>query len=208
MWRKQLEAGGDLNVENETAPKRARRERGRQKAVFLNLLHIRITCACSVSKSCPTLCNPTVCSPPSSSVHGISQAKILEWVAIHQGIFPTQGSNPGLPHCRQTLYCLSHQGSPATNLLIYLLSLGSCHFWICHLNRIMKEVVFVADVCLFSWSLQFLFCLACTFFFLCWILSHYLEISIFSHWPMDDAYIISSSWLLWRMLRLLVSGWI
>ena len=29
-----------------------------------------------------------------------------------QGIFPTQGSNPGLPHCRQTLYPLSHQGSP------------------------------------------------------------------------------------------------
>ena len=29
-----------------------------------------------------------------------------------QGIFPTQGLNPGLPHCRQTLYCLSHQRSP------------------------------------------------------------------------------------------------
>ena len=29
-----------------------------------------------------------------------------------QGIFPTQGSNPGLPHCRQTLYPLSHQESP------------------------------------------------------------------------------------------------
>ena len=29
-----------------------------------------------------------------------------------QGIFLTQGSNPGLLHCRQTLYCLSHQGSP------------------------------------------------------------------------------------------------
>ena len=28
-----------------------------------------------------------------------------------QGIFLTQGLNPGLPHCRQTLYCLSHQGS-------------------------------------------------------------------------------------------------
>ena len=28
-----------------------------------------------------------------------------------QGIFPTQGSNPGLPHCRQMLYLLSHQGS-------------------------------------------------------------------------------------------------
>ena len=32
--------------------------------------------------------------------------------ALLQGIFPTQGSNPGLPHCRQILYCLSRQGSP------------------------------------------------------------------------------------------------
>ena len=30
---------------------------------------------------------------------------------LFQGIFPTQGSNPGLPHCSWTLYCLSHQGS-------------------------------------------------------------------------------------------------
>ena len=29
-----------------------------------------------------------------------------------QGIFPTQGSNPGIPHCRRILYHLSHQGSP------------------------------------------------------------------------------------------------
>ena len=33
-----------------------------------------------------------------------------------QGIFPTQGLNAGLPHCRQMLYSLSHQGSPMTNL--------------------------------------------------------------------------------------------
>ena len=32
--------------------------------------------------------------------------------SLPQGIFPTQGSNPGLPHCRQILYCLSHRGSP------------------------------------------------------------------------------------------------
>ena len=32
--------------------------------------------------------------------------------ALLQGIFPSQGSNPGLLHCRQFLYCLSHQGSP------------------------------------------------------------------------------------------------
>ena len=32
-----------------------------------------------------------------------------------QGIFPTQGSNPGLPHCRWILYQLSHKGSPIIN---------------------------------------------------------------------------------------------
>ena len=32
--------------------------------------------------------------------------------ALLRGIFPTQGSNPGLPHCRKTLYHLSPQGSP------------------------------------------------------------------------------------------------
>ena len=35
-----------------------------------------------VTQSCPSLCYPMHCSPPGSSVHGISQARILEWVAI------------------------------------------------------------------------------------------------------------------------------
>ena len=67
-----------------------------------------------VAQLCPTLCNPMGCSPSGSSVHGILQAGILEWVVMPplQGIFPTQGSNPGLPHYRQILYHLSHQGSP------------------------------------------------------------------------------------------------
>ena len=71
----------------------------------------------SVAQSCPTHCNPIDCSPPGFSVHGILQAKILEWVAIlfSRGIFLTQGSNPGLLcllHCRQILHHLSYQGSP------------------------------------------------------------------------------------------------
>ena len=37
---------------------------------------------CSVTKSCPSLCQPMDCSPPGSFVHGILQARILEWVAI------------------------------------------------------------------------------------------------------------------------------
>ena len=47
------------------------------------------------------------------SVHGILQARILEWVAMpfSKGIFPTQGSNLGLLHFRQILYYLNHQGS-------------------------------------------------------------------------------------------------
>ena len=36
-------------------------------------------------------------------------------LSLLQGIFPTQGSNPGLPHCRRILYQLSHQGSPVVN---------------------------------------------------------------------------------------------
>ena len=67
-----------------------------------------------VTQSCPTFCDPMDCSPPCSSVHGIFQARVLEWVVISysRAIFPKQGLNPDLPHCRQTLYSLSHQGSP------------------------------------------------------------------------------------------------
>ena len=73
-----------------------------------------------VAQSCLILCNPMDCnSLPGSSDHGILQARILEWVAIpFSRIFLTQGSNPDLPHCRQTLYCLSHQGSPQEQCLV------------------------------------------------------------------------------------------
>ena len=119
---------------------------------------------------CLTLCNTMDCRWPGFSVHGILQARILEWVAIPsfrgiflaqgsnshllsllhwqvgilppappgtlwppqyspwnspgqntgvgslsllQRAFPTQGLNPGLPHCRRILYQLSQKGSPA-----------------------------------------------------------------------------------------------
>ena len=48
--------------------------------------------------------------------------------SLPQGIFPTQGSNPGLPYCRRILYQLSHQGSPRIlEWVAYLLSSRS--FW-------------------------------------------------------------------------------
>ena len=68
---------------------------------------------CLVAQSCPTLCDPLGCSPPGSSVHGDSPGKNTG-VGCHaflQGICQTQGSNPDLPHYRQTHYCLSHNMS-------------------------------------------------------------------------------------------------
>ena len=73
---------------------------------------------CLVSQSCPTLCDPMNGSPPGSSVHGNSPGKNagVGCHALLQGIFLTQGWNPGFPHCRwhcrQVLYHMSHQGSP------------------------------------------------------------------------------------------------
>ena len=69
---------------------------------------------CLVAQSCPTLCDPMDCSPPGSSVHGNFPGKNtgVGGHVVLQGIFPTQGSNQGLQHCRPILYCLSHQGSP------------------------------------------------------------------------------------------------
>ena len=77
-----------------------------------------------VALSSPILCDPMDCNPPGSSVHGVLQAGILEWVChfLLPGIFPTQGLNPGLPHCRQILYRLSHLGSPE----FYLLTKKKC----------------------------------------------------------------------------------
>ena len=78
-------------------------------------------------QSFPTLCDPMNCSPPGSSAHEILQARILEPVAIpfSRGFSQPKGFNPGLLHCRQILYRLSHQGSPYltftkhTNLFIF-----------------------------------------------------------------------------------------
>ena len=69
---------------------------------------------CLVTQSCLTLCDPVDCNPPGSYVQGDSPGKNTRvgCHALFQGILPNPGSNPGLPHCRNILYHLSHQGSP------------------------------------------------------------------------------------------------
>ena len=64
-----------------------------------------------VAQSCLTLCDPTDCT-----VHENSPGKNTRvgCLSLLQGIFATQGLNPGLLHCRWILYQLSQQGSPST----------------------------------------------------------------------------------------------
>ena len=62
-----------------------------------------------VIQSCPTLCDPQGLYIPWNSP---GQNTGVGSLSLLQGIFPTQGSNPGLLHCRQILYQLNHKGSP------------------------------------------------------------------------------------------------
>ena len=90
-------------------------------------------CVCvytlSVAQSCLTLCDLMDCSLPGFSVHGISQVRILKWIAISssRGICLTQGSNPGLLHLMHWQCMLYHQHhlgsqktSPTQNFVIEL----------------------------------------------------------------------------------------
>ena len=49
------------------------------------------TCVYTITQLCPTLREPMVCSPPISSIHGIFEARILEWVAVS---FSRRSSSP------------------------------------------------------------------------------------------------------------------
>ena len=73
-------------------------------------------CVCVlVTRSCPTLCDPTDCSPPGSSVHGILQERILEWVATSF----SRGSYQPWDCLQADSLPLSHQGSPVYSLCIH-----------------------------------------------------------------------------------------
>ena len=75
----------------------------------------RCVCARSAPQLCPTLCDPMDCSPPpGSSVHGISQARILEWVDMSLSRGSSRPRDQTQVFCigRQVSYHLGHQGSP------------------------------------------------------------------------------------------------
>ena len=67
---------------------------------------VACVCVCVCAQLCLTLCDSMNCSPSGSSVPGISQARIQEWVAISfsRGLSLTQGLTLCLLHCRQIFY--------------------------------------------------------------------------------------------------------
>ena len=74
-----------------------------------------------VAQPCPTLCDPHGLNSPGQNT-GVGKLSLL------QGIFPTQGSKPGLLHCRQIIYQLIHKGSP--RMLVWVAySFSSGSFW-------------------------------------------------------------------------------
>ena len=74
----------------------------------VNKIEFRTPKKVKVAQSCPTLCDPMDCNPWNSP----GQNTRVGSLSLLQGILPTQGSNPGLLHCRAILYQLSHKGSP------------------------------------------------------------------------------------------------
>ena len=92
------------------------------------------------AQSCLTFCDPMDYSLPGSSVHWILPGRNTR-VGGHfllQGIFLTQGSNPGLLHCRQVLYHLNHREA-----LVYKRMLsGSLLKWLLHQKIPQKQISF------------------------------------------------------------------
>ena len=73
-------------------------------------MRIQNTTVCvSHSELCLTLCNSMDCNLPGSSVYGILQARILEWIAVP---FSRGSSQPRSPALQVDLYLLTHQGRP------------------------------------------------------------------------------------------------
>ena len=97
--------------------------------IYMNIC-IKDICVCMHTKSlhlCLTLCNALGCSLPGSSVHGIPQARILEWVAVPflQDIFPTQQFNQcllRLPLLADVFFSMSAIWEVPLNTYIYVQS--------------------------------------------------------------------------------------
>ena len=120
---------------------------------------VYLGCCCGeneseVAQSCLTLCDSTDCSPPGSSIHGILQARILEWVAISF----SRGSSQPRDWTQVSCNALTSEppGKPLTDLISQGLlarlpsqdSAGPSHWHRCLLQEAEKEVIWKWNILL------------------------------------------------------------
>ena len=114
---------------------------GKVKSIKVNLgIRWGAYPACMHAKllqSCPTLCDPMYCSLLGSTVHGDFPCKNtgVGCRVLLQGIFPTQVSNPRLPHCRQILYRWATREAWAYLLCMKYIVVFSCSETLCTVRR-------------------------------------------------------------------------
>ena len=145
-----------------------------------SLLKVKV----KVAQSCPTLCDPVGCPwdfPGQNTRVGS--------ISLLQRIFSTQGFNPGLLHCRQILYQLSHKGSPRTlEWVAYPFSRGSSQ------PRNRTGVSRIAGRFFTNWAIrEALIPFWGRILFHCMAISHFIHSFIGEHW------VVSTFWLLWIM---------
>ena len=119
-------------------------------ASFVLLLRQSESASCSVMSDC---LRPQGLYSPWNS---LGQNTGVGSLSLLQGIFPTQGLNPGLPHCRQILYQLSHKGSPRQSehlsnfsTILFLKTIYNCASFLEKLSSIIKDGKIIFYVHLF-----------------------------------------------------------
>ena len=104
-----------------------------------HILRPKEPCGGGVSQSCPTLCDPMDSSPPGSSIHGIFQARVLEWAAIsfstkepYKEIIKKVGGGPNMLglapilRCQEKAHVLSPCHTGTRSDLTWISSLQNC----------------------------------------------------------------------------------
>ena len=101
--------------------------------LFLHVYKAQGKVKVKIAQLCPTLCDPMDCSLPGSSVHGILQARILEWVTVR---FSRGSSQPRSPALQADSLPSEPPGKPKTQYMIHFVS---CSYMVSRLRRKKKK---------------------------------------------------------------------
>ena len=173
-----------------------------------------------VAQSCPTLCNPMDCSLPGSSVHGIFQAKVLEWVAISfsRGSSQPRELNPGHPHCEseRKWKSLSHVRLFVTPWTIWSMDLSRSEYGVgslsllqgifpiqgsdpgfLHSRQILNQLSHQGSPRILEWVAYSLS--SGSFRPKNWIRVSHIAGRFFTNWAIREAHIVSRCFIVWAI---------